>query len=74
MSFASNAGINGLLGMMNFYHLPDSYLKDYMSRIDSVKLAEVNETLRSTLDTDKFLIVTVGADDPWQDKGDSAKE
>ena len=49
-------------------------LKDYMSRIDSVKLAEVNETLRSTLDTNKFLIVTVGADDPWQDKGDSAKE
>ncbi|MCG3882348.1 pitrilysin family protein [Psychrobacter sp. Ps3] len=74
MSFASNAGINGLLGMMNFYHLPDSYLKDYVSRIDSVKLAEVNETLRSTLDTNKFLIVTVGADDPWQDKGDSAKE
>lgn len=74
MSFASNAGINGLLGMMNFYNLPDSYLSDYMSRIDSVELAEVNKTLRSTLDTDKFLIVTVGADDPWQEKDDKVKE
>ncbi len=64
MGFASNAGINGLLGMMNFYKLPDSYLSDYISRIDNVELSAVNETLRQTLDTDKFLIVTVGADDP----------
>ena len=28
MGFASNAGINGLLGMMNFYQLPNSYLTD----------------------------------------------
>ena len=67
MSFASNAGINGLLGMMNFYKLPDSYLSDYMSRIDSVELTGVNQTLQDTLDTDKFLIVTVGTDDPWGD-------
>lgn len=64
MGFASNAGINGLLGMMNFYQLPDSYLSDYISRIDNVELSEVNETLRQTLDPNKFLIVTVGADDP----------
>lgn len=65
MSFSSNAGINGLLGMMNFYKLPDSYLTDYMQRIDNVELLGVNTTLRDTLDTEKFLIVTVGADDPW---------
>lgn len=64
MSFASNAGINGLLGMMNFYQLPDSYLEDYMTRIDSVTLNGVNQTLRDTLHPDKFLIVTVGQDDP----------
>ncbi|WP_201583682.1 M16 family metallopeptidase [Psychrobacter jeotgali] len=65
MSFASNAGINGLLGMMNFYNLPDSYLTDYTTRIDNVKLSEVNKTMRETLSPDKFLIVTVGQDDPW---------
>lgn len=64
MGFASNAGINGLLGMMNFYQLPDSYLEDYMTRIDSVTLGGVNQTLRNTLHPDKFLIVTVGNDDP----------
>ena len=66
MSFASNAGINGLLGTMNFYQLPDTYLTDYMTRIDNVQLAEVNQTLRDTLHPDKFLIVTVGADNPWE--------
>ncbi|WP_227671482.1 M16 family metallopeptidase [Psychrobacter sp. 72-O-c] len=66
MSFASNVGINGLLGMMNFYQLPDSYLTDYVSRIDQVQLSGVNQTMRDTLDPDKFLIVTVGQDDPWK--------
>lgn len=68
MSFASNAGINGLLGMMNFYQLPDDYLKGYMTRIDKVQLAQVNQTLRDKIDPSKFLIVTVGQDDPWTDK------
>ena len=70
MSFASNAGINGLLGMMNFYQLPDSYLTDYVSRIDQVQLSGVNKTLRDTLKPSDFLIVTVGQDDPWQNKKD----
>ena len=66
MGFASNAGINGLLGMMNFYQLPDNYLTDYITRIDNVKLSGVNQTLRNTLEPEKFLIVTVGQDDPWK--------
>lgn len=68
MSFASNAGINGLLGMMNFYKLPDSYLSDYVTRIEQVELSKVNETMRNTLNPDDFIIVTVGQDNPWQDK------
>ncbi len=68
MGFASNAGINGLLGMMNFYQLPDDYLTDYMSRIEKVELASVNQTMRDTLQPDKFLIVTVGQDNPWDSK------
>lgn len=66
MSFASNASINSLLGMMNFYQLPDSYLADYVSRIDQVQLSGVNQTMRDTLKPDKFLIVTVGQDNPWE--------
>lgn len=68
MGFASNTGINGLLGMMNFYQLPNNYLTDYVNRIDQVKLAGVNQTLRNTLKPDDFLIVTVGQDDPWTNK------
>lgn len=68
MSFASNAGINNLLGMMNFYQLPNTYLTDYINRIDQVKLAGVNQTMRDTLKPADFLIVTVGQDDPWKDK------
>ena len=68
MSFASNAGINGLLGMMNFYQLPNNYLTDYVKRIDQVQLSEVNQTMRDTLKPDDFLIVTVGQEDPWKDK------
>jgi|26BtaG_2_1085354.scaffolds.fasta_scaffold03425_3 zinc protease len=60
MSFASNAGINGLMGMMNFYQLPDSYLSDYLTRVDKVDLAGVNTALRQKINPDKFLIVTVG--------------
>ncbi|WP_394213745.1 M16 family metallopeptidase [Psychrobacter piscatorii] len=66
MGFASNAGINGLLGMMNFYQLPNTYLADYVNRIDQVTLSGVNKTLRDTLTPDDFLIVTVGQDDPWK--------
>lgn len=67
MGFASNAGINSLLGMMNFYQLPNNYLSNYVSRIEQVRLPDVNETMRDTLKPDNFLIVTVGQEDPWKD-------
>lgn len=60
MSFASNTRINGLLGMMNFYHLPDSYFTQQLSRIDGVSLNGANEALRQKITPSKFLIVTVG--------------
>lgn len=66
MSFSSNASINGTLGMMNFYQLPNDYLANYDKRIDNVTLNSVNQSLRNNLHPDKFLIVTVGKNDPWQ--------
>ncbi|PID37717.1 MAG: peptidase M16 [Pseudomonadales bacterium] len=60
MSFASNAGINSLLSMMNFYQLPDSYLADYLIRIENADDAQINQSLVENIHPDKFLIVTVG--------------
>ena len=74
MGFASNAGINGLLGMMNFYQLPDDYLNNYIARIDRVQLPAVNQTLRDTLQPDTFLIVTVGENNPWENTKDSKQK
>lgn len=73
MGFASNAGINGLLAMMNFYQLPSSYLADYTKRIDQVTLSEVNKTMRNTLTPADFLIVTVGQENPWEGSAQTDK-
>ena len=74
MGFASNAGINGLLGMMNFYQLPADYLRNYITRIDKVQLPAVNQILRDTLQPDTFLIVTVGENNPWKSNKDNTQE
>lgn len=74
MSFSSNASINGTLGMMNFYNLPNDYLANYNRRIDNVTLASVNQSLRSNLNPDKFLIVTIGKDNPWENKTKPTKK
>jgi len=68
MSFSSNAAINGTLGMMNFYQLPNDYLANYSKRIDKVNLTSVNQSLKDTLKPEDFLIVTVGKNNPWESK------
>ncbi|WP_019673823.1 M16 family metallopeptidase [Psychrobacter lutiphocae] len=60
MGFSSNAGINGMLGMLNFNKLPDNYITGYIDRVENTSLPQVNETLKQTLTPNKFLIVTVG--------------
>ena len=60
MGFSSNANINGLLGGINFNKLPDSYITDYINRIENTDVKNVNKTLKETLTPDKFIIVTVG--------------
>jgi len=60
MGFSSNASINGLLGGINFNKLPDSYITDYINRIENTDVKNVNKTLKETLTPDKFIIVTVG--------------
>ena len=59
LSFASNASINSTIGMMGFYGLPDDYLNNYTQRINNATLNTVNQSYKM-VNTDKFLIVTVG--------------
>lgn len=64
LGLASNTGINNTLGMLNFYQLPDSYLTHYIQRIQQTNLDEVNKSYRQQIDPSKFLIVTVGKQQP----------
>lgn len=60
LSLSSNASINSSLGMMGFYHLPDSYLTNYVNRVQQADLTQVNTSYNTLIDPSKFLIVTVG--------------
>ena len=59
-SFASNAAMNATIGMMGFYQLPDSYLTEYVTRVQRADLHAVNQSYKDLIDPNKFLIVTVG--------------
>lgn len=61
-SFVSNAAMNATLGMMGFYRLPDTYLTDYVNRVQNADLNTVNQSYNSVIQPNKFLIVTVGND------------
>lgn len=63
MGFSSNAGINGMLGVLNFHKLPDSYITNYIDRVENSSVEQVNKALQETLTPDKFIIVTVGKPD-----------
>lgn len=60
LSFASNAAINNTLGMMGFYQLPDSYLTDYVKRVKTADLAQVNQSFNRLIQPNQLIIVTVG--------------
>lgn len=64
LSFASNAAINSTIGMMGFYHLPDSFLQNTVKRIEQANLASVNQSYRTLIQPDRFLTVTVGNAQP----------
>ncbi|MEC7119705.1 MAG: pitrilysin family protein [Pseudomonadota bacterium] len=61
LSLASNSSINGFLGMMGFYDLPDSYLADYPKRIEAVTQADIQRVFRQYIQPDRLLTVIVGA-------------
>lgn len=56
----SNKDISGYLGMIGFYNMPLSYLKDFNQRIEAVTLEQIKETLKRRIDPDNMFTVTVG--------------
>jgi len=57
---ASRGGIIGTLGFMDFHGLPDSYLTEYLSRLEAVTASQVNEMASSQWPTEGMTIVVVG--------------
>jgi predicted Zn-dependent peptidase len=57
---ASRGGIIGTLAMMDFYGLPDTYLTEYLARIDAVTKEQVTEIANSQLPVAGMTIVVVG--------------
>ncbi|OJY24854.1 MAG: peptidase M16 [Legionella sp. 40-6] len=60
LSLASNRSIATLLLRMNFYHLPDDYLDNYIKQINAVTKEEIQHAFHQQINPDKLLLVTVG--------------
>lgn len=58
--FETIGAISNQLSNLVIYDLPDNYFNDYIAKIDSVTLADVNRVAQKYLDPDKMAIVIVG--------------
>ena len=58
--FETIGAISNQLSNLVIYGLPDNYFNDYIAKIDSVTLADVNRVAQKYLDPDKMAIVIVG--------------
>ena len=58
--FETVGAISGQLSNLVTYGLPDTYFNDYISKINSITLADVNRVAKQYLDPAKMAIVVVG--------------
>ena len=58
--FESVGGISAQLANLYVYDLPDSYFNDFITKINSVTLADVNRAANKYIDPSKLAIVIVG--------------
>ena len=58
--FETNGQISNQLSNLVVYGLADNYFNDYITKIDSVTLADVNRVAQKYLDPDRMAIVIVG--------------
>jgi len=56
----SNSDISNYLGVIGFYNLPLSYLKDFNQHIEDVTLEQIKDTIKRRIHPDKMFTVTVG--------------
>ncbi|MEO6823432.1 MAG: pitrilysin family protein [Nitrosospira sp.] len=57
----SNKKILGYLAVIGFYHLPLTYLDDYLKAVDSVTVAQIRDAFRRRIKPDGMVAVVVGA-------------
>ncbi len=57
----SNKKILGYLAMMGFYHLPLTYLDDYLKAVEAVTVAQIKDAFQRRIDPDNIVAVIVGA-------------
>jgi zinc protease len=58
--FETLGGVSNQLGSLVTYGLPDSYFNDYIAKINSVSVADVNRVANKYIDPSKVAIVIVG--------------
>lgn len=66
LSTASNAGIVNQLGAIGFYHLPLTWLEDFMQRSQDLTVEQVKDAMNRHLQVDQLVIVTAGPTVPQQ--------
>jgi zinc protease len=59
-AFETNGQIAGQLSNLYIYNLPDSYFNEYISKINSVTVADINRVANKYLTPDKMAILIVG--------------
>ena len=57
---ASRGGLVGQLAFLDLHGLPDTYLSDYVSRVQSVTPEQVRDAAKTYLDPAKMSLVAVG--------------
>ncbi len=64
MSLATNTAIHHTASSLNYHHLPDSHITDYLKRLDNASLDAVNDALKTYIRPDEFIIITIGKQKP----------
>lgn len=64
MTLSNNLAIHNMATYLNQENLPDSYVSEFLHRLDKVAINEVNRSLQTHIHPDEFIIVTVGKQKP----------
>jgi zinc protease len=60
MGFETNGQVSGQLSNLVTYGLPDTYFNEYIRRVNSVTMADVNRVANKYLTPDRMAIIIVG--------------